>query len=280
MNRVLEDMLRHYVAASQGNWDEYLSCAEFAISNVDHKSTGFSPFMLNYGLSPRLPVSIQENTKVPAANDFVQAMQRRITEARACHRVATQRQEQYANTGRRDVQFQPGQWVLLSSKNLRFKVGTPKLLPRWVGPFQVVKAVGRQAYELDLPSRWRIHDVFHVSCLEAYRSDGSVQPPPPAELLEGEEEYEVDNVKSHELQSSSGGKAKYKYLVLWRGYSSEHDTWEPESNLKHASKVLRTYWDSVKGSRSKPTHNNDSALQNTPAVSKPTRSATQSVPQN
>jgi len=87
--------------------------------------------------------------------------------------------------------------VLLSSKNLHFKVGTPKLLPRWLGPFQIAKLVGDVAYELILPRRWKVHDVFHMSCLEAYRRDGSVQPPPPAELLDTEDEYEVEDVLDH-----------------------------------------------------------------------------------
>ncbi|KAK9901072.1 hypothetical protein WJX75_001166 [Coccomyxa subellipsoidea] len=47
--------------------------------------------------------------------------QRQVTEARACHRIASQRQKQYADSGRRDVQFKADDWVLLSSKNLHFK---------------------------------------------------------------------------------------------------------------------------------------------------------------
>ncbi len=49
VHRVLEDMLRHYVSPVQDGWDQHLSCAEFASNNADHKSTGSSPFMLNYG---------------------------------------------------------------------------------------------------------------------------------------------------------------------------------------------------------------------------------------
>jgi hypothetical protein len=30
VNRVLEDMLRHYVSSVQDDWDELLDCAEFA----------------------------------------------------------------------------------------------------------------------------------------------------------------------------------------------------------------------------------------------------------
>ena len=60
------------------------------------------------------------------------------------------------------MQFLKDQWVLLSSKYLRFKMGTPKLLPRYVGPFQLHREVGKNAYELVLPEKWKIHDTFHV----------------------------------------------------------------------------------------------------------------------
>lgn len=59
--------------------------------------------------------------------------------AQMTHRVATDKGAQYADTKRQEVQFGVGDWVVLSSTNMRFKVGTPKLHPRWVGLFQVVK---------------------------------------------------------------------------------------------------------------------------------------------
>jgi hypothetical protein len=40
----------------------------------------------------------------------------------------------------------------------------------------------------------RIHDVFHVSLLKPYRFAGSVQPPPPPEVSDGELEYEAEAV--------------------------------------------------------------------------------------
>ena len=240
VNRVLEDMLRHYVSPVQDNWDQHLACAEFAINKADHRSTGTSPFMLNYGCNPGIPSSIERKSKSPAANDFAECMQRRIIEARILHRTATQCQKLYVDKGRQDVQFQKDQWVLLSSKNLRFKMGTPKLLPRWVGPFQVHKEVGRHAYELVLPEKWKIHDTFHVSQLAEYHISGTYQPPPPpAELLEGELEYEVESAMDHrEHRTSIRGRPNFDYLVRWRGSRSDDDTWEPERNLKNASQVV------------------------------------------
>ena len=193
--------------------------------------------MLNYGHSPYIPVSVLPNHRVPAASEFIQRMQRQITDARLMPRSA--------NARRRDVQYNPGDWVLLSSKNLRFKRGTPKFLPRWVGPFQVARRVGQQAYELVLPARWKIHDVFHVSLLEGYQRDGSVQPPPPAELLEGEEEYEVADILDHRSRTQSHGAPQYEYLVSWVGCLPENNTWEPQGRLINAPELLKRYWQTV-----------------------------------
>ena len=93
VNRVLEDMLRRYVSPILDDWDQHLACAEFAINNADHRSTGTSPIMLNYGYNSRVPFSIERKSKSLVANDFAESMQRRITEARILHRTATQRQK-------------------------------------------------------------------------------------------------------------------------------------------------------------------------------------------
>ena len=81
-------------------------------------------------------------------------------EARTLHKVASQRQKQYADTRRADERFQKDYWVLLSSNNLHFKKGTSKLLPRYVGPFQVHREVSKDACELVLPANWKIQILF------------------------------------------------------------------------------------------------------------------------
>ena len=78
-----------------------------------------------------------------------------------------------------------GSNVLLATTNLCLKtVGTRKLIPRWAGPFKVT-GVGGMSYRLDLPAcMHQIHNVFHISLIKQYRSDGRTQPPPPPELVE------------------------------------------------------------------------------------------------
>ena len=59
---------------------------------------------------------------------------------------------------------------------------------------------------------------------------------PLPDLIGTEEEYEVEQIVSH--QGTSGC---CKYLTTWKGYPSSENTWEPESNLQHVSEILSTY---------------------------------------
>lgn len=71
-------------------------------------------------------------------------------------------------------------------------MATKKLLEKFIGPFEVIKHVGEVAYELSLPaSMSRIHPVFQVSLFRKYKDDSRVSSPPPAVLLDGEEECEI-----------------------------------------------------------------------------------------
>jgi len=51
-------------------------------------------------------------------------------EARIAMRNASIRMKNYYDKTHQSVEFKKGDWVLLNAKNLRFKVGCPKLLPR------------------------------------------------------------------------------------------------------------------------------------------------------
>jgi Chromo (CHRromatin Organisation MOdifier) domain len=65
-----------------------------------------------------------------------------------------------------------------------------------------------------------------------------MQPPPPVELLEGEEEYEVESIVSHRRVNSTN-RPKYEYLVRWKGCSAENDTLEDERNLTNAPDIVK-----------------------------------------
>ena len=47
---------------------------------------------------------------------------------------------------------------------------------------------------------------------------------PPLELVDGEEEFEVENVLGHQYFSKG---CNLQYLIKWKGYPMADNTWEP-----------------------------------------------------
>ena len=158
MNRTLEDMLRCYIGPEADTWDDLLAAAEFAYNNSVQESVRNTPFFLNHGQHPLTPLSrVIEGDKVPSAEHFTRTFSTSIGEAKKALLAAQSRQR--ALRKRRHVEYAVGDEVWLSSKNLSVKgPGTRKLMPRWLGPFRVVKQCGPVAYELELPaSMSRLH---------------------------------------------------------------------------------------------------------------------------
>ncbi len=64
------------------------------------------------------------------------------------------------------MEFNAGDYVLLSMKNLKLKRPKKSLWPKYIRLFQVLKPCGKLAYCLDLLPAWRIHDMINISRLE------------------------------------------------------------------------------------------------------------------
>ena len=70
MNRIVQEVLRHYVSPRADNWDRLLPLVEFAINSAKQESTGFSPFQLNYGRNPSSPLDREFDEVLPRANFY------------------------------------------------------------------------------------------------------------------------------------------------------------------------------------------------------------------
>jgi Chromo (CHRromatin Organisation MOdifier) domain len=83
--------------------------------------------------------------------------------------------------------------------------------------------------------------VFHASLLTPYKEteeygENFTQPPP--ELIEGQEEYEVEQI----IDSRWWGRAqKLQYLLRWKGYSRAHDSWQDAAEV-HTPRLVKEYY--------------------------------------
>jgi len=89
-----------------------------------------------------------------------------------------------------------------------------------------------------LPAGWKIHNVFHASLLLPYKETkehGRNFEEPPPELIEGQEEYEVEEIRDKRKKRN-----KMEYLIKWKGYSEAENTWVQAENV-HAPTLLAQY---------------------------------------
>ena len=84
--------------------------------------------------------------------------------------------------------------MLLSTKHLQLKDKPGKLHPIFVGPFQVLQEIGRNAAKLDLPASMSVHPVFNVLLLRKYYVDRLL---PKAVQVEDDAKYEIDSILRH-----------------------------------------------------------------------------------
>ena len=176
--QTLEDMLRACIIDFKGSWDDHLPLIEFAYNNSYHSSIQIAPYKALYGRKCRSPIGWFDvgETKligpdvIQQAVDKVKLIQERLLAAQS-------RQKSYADNRRRDLEFQIGDWVFLKVSPMRgvMRFGRKgKLSPRYIGPYQIVRRIGKVAYELDLPSDLEaVHPVFHVSMLRKCIGDPS-----------------------------------------------------------------------------------------------------------
>lgn len=74
-----------------------------------------------------------------------------------------------------DIEFEVDDWVflkVLSMKGVMKFRKKGKLSPRYIGPYQILRRIGKVAYESDFPVELvSVHLVFHVSLLKKCLGD-------------------------------------------------------------------------------------------------------------
>ncbi len=246
-NSTMEAYLRAFVNFEQNDWARLLPMAEFAYTNTKNGSTRHIPFELNCGFHPRAfyKEDFDPRSQSKSADELATELRELMAVCRKNLQHAQELQKRYHDKHVKPRSYAPGDKVWLNSRYIKTKRNR-KLEAKFFEPFRVLHPVGKQAYKIEPPKKWRIHDVFHVSLLEQDTTrKGRVDKPTSRLEFENEsdEEYEIEAIRDSAVYASEseGYLLSLYYLVSWKGYPKEKNTWEPASAVLHLRKLISTF---------------------------------------
>ncbi|KAL3966228.1 nuclear receptor co-repressor 2 [Sarotherodon galilaeus] len=143
-NRTLLSMLRTLTDLEKADWKESLTKVVHAYNCTRNEATGFSPYYLLFGRTPRLPIdilfSLPSQEQQLSYEEYVTKWQSRMKEAYEIASMAAQKEasrgKQYYNRKIYGAQLHPGNRVLL--RNLKERGGPGKLRSYWEDTVYVV----------------------------------------------------------------------------------------------------------------------------------------------
>ncbi|KAM3850576.1 A disintegrin and metalloproteinase with thrombospondin motifs 14-like [Diretmus argenteus] len=227
-NQDLEATLRCVAEADPTSWSTQLAWVEYAHNTLVSSATGMSPFNASLGYQPPLFPAQEVQLAVPSVQEHVRHCRAIWKDTRAALEKAQEAAQHSANK-RRDPapQYQPGQSVWLSTKNIPLLTESRKLSPRFIGPFTIDRIINPTVVKLSLPDNMKVHPVFHVSQLKQVSSSPLCPPsvpPPPPRLIDDHPAFTVRRL----VDVRPRGRG-FQFLIDWEGYGPEERSWVPRS---------------------------------------------------
>jgi len=242
INQELEQYLRVFIDHRQEQWPDWLGTAKFMYNNKIHVTTKISPFKVNYGQDPRMGFEGRRKRKYKAAGKFIERMKKIQEEAKAALGKVQEEIKKFANRRQgKGEEYRVGNLILLSMKDLKWQMKekrSEKLTEHFVGPYKVKGIVSSNAIELELPKSIRIHPVVNVSRVWLYKSQVERQKKilPKLLIIKGQEEFKIEKILNKRTI-----RGKEKFLVRWKGYTAEEDTWENRENLENTKELVEEF---------------------------------------
>ena len=203
-NRTLQAMLRCFVDDNQSNWDELLPYLSFAYNTSVHAVTNLTPYEILFGRPPKVPLDlvlgsrlslnaegyaqIRTNEPVQDQDEYRMRAIAALPEADRTHEYADQLKERLHQVYEHVVKTRGGKVAktkLRYDRKLRptvYQVGdlvyylnkkpekhkAKKLLPKWVGPYEIVAVLSELTYRIKHALRASKPRTVHHNNLKRY----------------------------------------------------------------------------------------------------------------
>jgi hypothetical protein len=183
-----------------------------AHNSMPNSSTGYSPFFLLHGYSPRTKMPVIDpigrgieriELYNAATTSFTSELEVHCSLARDSLARAQARQAKAYDSQGCEEEFEEGDKVLVNPHSLELVEvqGTGrKLVQQRIGLFQITEKINPIVYHINIPPKYKMHPIINIQHLAKYHrdelSDERTKLPELRELAK-EEEYEVEKIVGH-----------------------------------------------------------------------------------
>ena len=129
-----------------------------------------------------------------------------------------------------------GDKVYLLRKHIKTKWPSTKLDFKKLGPYEILEKIKLVNFRLQLPKRLRLHFIFHISLLEPASEATSLATNEEIQPENDPDVYEVEKL----LDTRITNNGQQEYLIKWKGYGAEENSWVPTENLD-CPRLLRRF---------------------------------------
>ncbi|MBW0555383.1 hypothetical protein O181_095098 [Austropuccinia psidii MF-1] len=240
--QTMEDILRSFCAygmeykdheAYTHYWVTLLPAFQLAFDTTQHSTRGKSPAVVEKGGNPLLPVDHLKKillTIHPTAKDFHDMWKRSCGTAAKCIAEAKEYNKQKWDKTHMEPDFKEGDQVLGDTLNFNNLEGPKKMRDPFVGPFTIIKLIGKKAVEVKLTEEFsRKHPVFPISLVKPYfQTEENNFPsrkknPTPPDIVEVDDSPGPVSKISRARKIRLNGQDQRQYLVRFKNQTADKD---------------------------------------------------------
>ena len=236
--RTLQALLRAHAHDAPDQWARFLPQVEFAYNSALNAATGSTPFEVVYGTAPLTPLQLV--TQVTETVQGLGADEAADVKSRynAVHERLCKAADRMAAIGGRapPATLAPGTSVLLSTSLLNVQGQARKTLPKYCGPFQVLRDFGG-AVELQLPpALHRLHNRFNKRYIKQWIGSDTAEDP-----LLSQQDVHIEPAAQRRVAKvlDVRGNGEHEQVrVRWDGLDLAHDEWVQARDLDQQGVAL------------------------------------------